>query len=409
MVTEAEIEKYIQPILDRQVEINRYVVGVIAERVKEIGTLLPSDLHRLERLYKSGADVRKINKEIARLTGLQVKDIKKLIRDLAYVQYYELEPYYDYRHKPFIPFAQNIELQKVVRAVANQTAMTFLNISKAQGFMLRDPVTRQLKMTPLSQAYQQVIDKAIQATQQGTVDYNTAMRNTMKELNNSGIRRVAYESEKGKKFTQRLDTAVRRNILDGVRAINQGVQDITGQQFGADGKEMSVHLNPAPDHEALQGHQYTNEQFEKMQNVEPFEDVDGKKYAPIERAIGTLNCRHFMYSIIIGFSKQNYNNKQLAEIIKKNHDGYTTSDGKHMTMYECTQYQRQLETKIRYAKDGQMMALKCGDRLLAEYYQTRVSKLTKKYNAFSKACGLSPKSTKMRVSGYRRISLKKGA
>lgn len=406
MISQAELEKYITPILERQYQINNYVIGIIAKRIKEIGTLNASDLHKLESIYRSGADVRLINNEIARLTGLQVQDIKQVIRQVALYDYMYTKPYYDYRQKPFIPFAKNTELQRYVNAMAKQTALSYQNISKAQGFMIRDPKTRELKMTSIAKTYQRVIDTAIQATSQGTIDYNTAMRNSIKELVDSGLRRVAYETEAGRKHTQRMDTAVRRNILDGVRAMNQGMQEIVGNQFGADGKEMSVHLNPAPDHEHLQGRVYTNENFEKMQNAEDFEDVTGKQFEHIDRAIGTLNCRHFMYSVIIGVHKPNYTEQQLQEIIDKNHKGYTTPDGRHMTMYDCTQYQRMLETKVRYAKDGQIAAKEAGNIPLAQQYQAKVDKYMKQYDAFSKACGLSLKINKIAVNGYRRISMK---
>ena len=406
MITEAELEKYIRPIIERQQAINNYVIGVIAKRINEIGQMLPSDLHKLDSLYRSGSDIQKINAEIARLTGLQVKDIKSIIKQVALYDYIDAKSFYDYRHKPFIPFKDNKQLQTFVFAMANQTAMEYKNISKAQGFMTRDKKTRKLKMTSIAKTYQNAIDTAIQATTQGTIDYNTAMRNTIKELADSGLRRVVYTTSDGRVHTQRMDTAVRRNILDGVRAMNQGMQDIIGNQFGADGKEMSVHLNPAPDHEYLQGRIYTNENFEKMQSGESFEDVDGKQFEPIERAIGTLNCRHFMYSVVIGVTKPNYTKKQLQEIIQKNHQGYTMPNGKHLTMYDCTQYQRQLETKVRYAKDGQIAARQAGNTSLAQYYQARVDKYTKQYEAFSKSCGLSEKRVKMSVSGYKRISMK---
>lgn len=406
MISEEGIEQLIQPLLARQQNINTYVLEIIAERVEEIGKLLPSDLYKLQSLYRSGADVQKINKEIARITGLQVADIKRIIREIALDAYIDTKVYYDYRQRPFIPFAENIELRRMVEAVANQTANTFVNISKAQAFMIRDLANpKVLKPTSLSNTYQSVIDEAIQASQQGTTDYNTAMRRTMRQLADSGIRRVEYSPESGRRYTQRLDTALRRNLLDGIRAVNQGVQDITGQQFGADGKEMSVHMNPALDHEHVQGHQFYNEEFEKMQRGESCKDVQGRTYKGFDRAIGTLNCRHFMWSIIVGVAIQNFSDKQLQDIITKNHKGYTLQNGKHLTMYECTQHQRQLETKIRYAKDGQIMARACGDIELAKAYQRKINKYTQDYKTFSNACGLQQKSKKLSVSNYRKISV----
>ena len=54
---------------------------------------------------------------------------------------------------------------------------------------------------------------------------------------------------------------------------------------GSDGKEISVHNLSAPDHEPIQGHQFTNEEVDNMQTGKPFSDVDGISFAPIDRPI----------------------------------------------------------------------------------------------------------------------------
>lgn len=402
MLTDRELEKLIQPIITRQENINNYVIQVIAERVKDIENLLPSDVYKLERLLKSGQDVRKINKEIARLTGLNERDIKKLIQTVAEDAYIDAKPYYDYRSLPYIPLEQNTALRVAVEAIAKQTVDTYVNLSKAQAFMIRDLKNpSKLIPTTVSKTYYSVIDEAVQASQSGTTDYHTAMRRTLKQLADSGLRSVEYNTESGRRFTQRLDTAVRRNLLDGVRAINQKVQDITGEQFGADGKEITVHANSAPDHEPVQGHQFTNEEFEKLQNDEPFEDVDGEKFDAIARPIGVLNCRHFTYSIIIGLSKPNFTKAQLQKMKAENQRGYTAPDGTHYTMYECTQKQRAYETKIREQKERQMLFEQSGDAVGAQEARAKVVDLQKKYRAFSRACGLSIKNEKTSVLGYK--------
>ena len=404
MFSEESIDKLIEPIVQRQEAISNYAIEVIAKRVREIGEMKTSDIYKLQRLYMMGSDIRRINKELARLTGLNERSIRRLIRIVAQDAYIDTKPYYDYRERPYVPFTENIELQRAVNAIARQTAEEYINLSKARAFMIRDLKNPQvLKPTPLAKTYQAVLDEAVQAVQSGVVDYHTAMRRTMRQLNDSGIRYVQYDPESGRRYTQRLDTAVRRNLLDGVRQINQAVQDITGQQYGADGKEISVHAMSAPDHEPVQGHQFTNEEWENLQNNRRSEDVNGVKFAAFKRRIGTYNCRHFAWSIIVGFTKPNYTPEQLQEFIDKNERGYTLKNGKHLTLYECSQYQRQLETKIRRAKDGQMMAKECGDMDLARRYQTEIDLYTKRYKSFSAACGLAPQMSKATVSGYKRL------
>ena len=404
MLSEDTIDALMEPIIKRQESINNYVVQTIAERVKEIGHLLPSDVHKLERILKSGGDVRKINKEIARLTGLNERDIKRFIRTVAQDYYKDAKRYYDYRKLPYIPFEENKPLQTIVAAIAKQTANTYVNLSNARAFMIRDLKNPgRLIATPLSKTYYSVIDEAIQAAQSGILDFNTAMRRTMRQLADSGIRHVEYDPESGRKYTQRLDTAVRRNLLDGIRQVGIEVQDELGKQYGADGKEITVHANSAPDHEPIQGHQFTNEEFDKLQNHEDFKDVDGNKFDGLERVIGQYNCYHVVYSIIVGVSKPTYTKARLQTMIDANKKGYTTSDGRHMTMYECTQEQRKLETKIREQKERQMTFQASGDLDAAREAQAKMIQYQKQYKAFSQSCGLKVRKDRMAVSNYRRI------
>ena len=407
MLSTDTLNKLMKPIIDRQENINTYVITKIARRVNNIGKVLSSDVYQLTRLRDVGADVKVINAELATLTGLQVRDIQNLIKTVAQATYIDAKPFYDYRHKSFIPYKENTYIQREVEAIARQTSNTYMNLSKSQAFMLRDRANPQkLVPTPLSKAYQDIVDEAIQAAQSGTIDYHTAMRRTISQLGESGYRSIRYTTESGKVYTQRMDTAVRRNLMDGMRQVNQQVWLITGEEFGSDGVEVSAHPYPAPDHAAMQGHQYTNAEFNNMQSALPFKDVQGREYEGFDRQVGTLNCYHIARPIIIGIFKQTYTDDQLNNMLKQNEQGYTLKNGKHLTMYECTQRQRQLETKIRYMKDGQIAAKESGDRVLAEKYQAKINKYTKQYESFSKACGISKKPDRARVSGYHKIKVK---
>lgn len=415
MLSDDTIDKLIQPILNRQMDIDMYVLDKIATAIKETGEMTPSQLDKMVAMVKAGADAKKINKQLAIMTGIQVKSIKKLIKQVAYNGYMDAKPFYDYRKVSFIPFNQNKQLQTVVNAVANQTASTYMNMSNSGAFMIRDPKNpKKLIPTPPAQTYQTIVDEAIQATQGGVIDYNTAMEKSLKEVINSGIQyntavtntpKVKYESEKGKEHYQRLDTAMRRNILNGVRNVNQQVQNLIGKTLGLDGVEITVHENPAPDHAPVQGHQFTNKQFQRLQDGKDFMDINGQKFGAIDRPIGQWNCRHFTYSIKLGRSKPMYSQAQLNAILQRNQAGYTLPNGKHLTMYECTQKQRQYETTIRYLKEAQMTAKKAGNLKLAKQYQAKLNDKMKEYQSFSNACGLSMKLPKIKVDGYKPIQI----
>lgn len=399
MLNDNAVEQLIQPIIDRQEQINIFVLTTIANKVGEIGTLSPSDIKRLKLLVSMGADIRLMNNKLAELSNLQIRDTKALIKKAAIEAHLDAKPLYDYRHKSFIPYEKNDKLQQYVKAVSKQTAGTFTNLSKskATGFLVRDLKNpTQMKFQSIDDTYKSVIDEAIQSVNSG-VDYRVAMRRVMKQLVNSGIRRLSWESG----YTQRLDTAVRRNLLDGIRAINQLIEDENGKILNADGKELSAHANCAPDHEPFQGHTFTNEEFDKLQSSSAFIDIDKQRFAPVARVIGEYNCRHIAHSVIIGVSKPRYTKKQLQKMIADNHEGYTFPNGQHKTLYECTQIQRQLETKIRYAKDEQLTMKAANDKEAAKIARYKVLKYTKELKAFSKNCGLRVSKDRYSVPGYR--------
>jgi hypothetical protein len=68
--------------------------------------------------------------------------------------------------------------------------------------------------------------------------------------------------------------------------------------------------------------------------------------------------------------------------------------------------QRQLETKIRYAKDEQMALQAANDIIGARAARKKVVDLLAEYKKFSADCGLRPQLDRARVIGYRAIKIK---
>lgn len=402
MLNENDIDRLIQPLIDRQREIENTVITAVSRRIRDIKAMLPSDVYKLEVMYKNGSDAREINKKISELTRVSENEIRAIIQTAAQENYKDAKPFYDYRELPYIPYEQNEALQNTVKAVERVTLGDYENLSNSTAFMLRDTANpRIIRPTPLSETYRTVIDRAIQSAVMGAESYGTLIPDAIRDLADKGITAVEYTSEKGAKRRIRLDTVVRRNILDGIRNVGQAVQDEVGRQFGADGVELSVHQYSAPDHEPIQGRQFTNEEYDKLQTGMDFKDTTGTKFKGIERAIGMWNCRHLAYSIIIGEATPNYTIERLEGIKRKNADGITVKDrggaDVKKSMYWCTQRQRQYELEIRRAKEGAAAARLAGEEKLEEEYNAKVYRIQNRYKAFCKRCGLSTRFENTRI------------
>lgn len=399
MLSDNAIENLVQPIVDRQEAINMYVITKIARRLRDVKEMRPSYIKSLRNMAIMGADIREINEELARQSNLQVRDIKSAIRVAGADTYKDTKPFYDYRHRRYIPFEKNEKIQRIVSGIANQTAGTYRNLSNstATGFLIRDK-NNPLKMNfyRIEDAYRNVIDEAIQAASGGIIRPEEAVRMAVKRLTDSGIRRLYWNSG----YNQRLDTAVRRTVLDGIRGVRQKIEDEAGKEFEANGKELSAHINSAPDHEPFQGHIFINDEWEKLQSNEDFKDVHGQYFEGVDRIIGAWNCHHIAKSIIVETYKPKYSAAQLQKFIENNHKGYTLPDGKHLTMYQCTQMQRQMETKIRYAKEEQMAMKELGNDTAKKLAREKVKTLTEEYKMFSNQCGLKPKMKRASIPNY---------
>lgn len=400
MLNEQVIDKVIERLVNRIEEGNTYTLKKIGESIKKIGTLSPSKAQELVQVLKYGGDYDKIVDKLAEITELNVKDIYKIFDEVAKNDYNFAKQFYDYRGMKFIPYEENIALQQQVRAIANITAGEYRNLTRSLAFTKR--VNGRIVYTDLARTYQDTLDKAVLSVIQGKNTFQEQMYSTIKELANSGIKTVNY----GTNRSMKLDSAVRMQMKGALRNLHNETQEIFGKEFGADGVEISVHGNPAPDHAEVQGRQFSNEEFNKFQNDIDAKDYHGKLF-PAEfeghdrRSISEYNCYHYTFAIVLGVSKPEYSNKELQEIIDNNEQGFEL-DGKHYTNYEGTQLQRQLETEIRKAKDTQIMAKASGNDQLVGESQQRITQLTNKYRELSNISGLPTKMQRMRVSGYRR-------
>lgn len=366
--------------------INTKYLTMIAERIRKIGALRHEDFHRLARLREYGADFEAMEREIAALTGRTSAAIHELIERAAADAYNDFERLAEVTGQPLIPYAENETLRMTVEAISRETAGTFRNLSNttAIGYSVRDGAGN-IVFRGAGEAYQDAVDRAIHEVTQGVSDFPAAMRSTLHDLAGSGLRRVDYASGNHR----RLDSAARMNILDGTRAVYQGIQDQVGDRLGCDGVELSAHGTCAPDHLPFQGKQYSLADFDELQSS-------------LARPFGMWNCRHSWKRIILGVSVPAYSDAELAELRRLSTE-LIEFEGKEMTRYEATQLQRRIETGVRSAKDRANLAAASGDDVWRRSEQLRINQLTAKYQELSEAAGLPTRRERMSVGGFRPV------
>lgn len=355
--------------------ITEFLIRDIARRISEAGQLTSTASYQVWKLQKLGVSQRQIKKELRRLLKVSHRELRNLLTQSAEVGYN-----FDIKNLPFVqavPFRKNTVIQEIVDAAVQMAREDLSNMVQTMGF-----VGPNGKALPLTQAYEQACDFAFQKVATGAQDYNSAIRQATKELANRGIVTIDYASGR----TRSLEAAVRGNIMGAIGTMQEKISQQNHDDFGCNGWEISAHANSAPDHEPIQGRQYPDEEYIQLNDS-------------LVRRIGTLNCGHSAFPIIIGVNSPQYTREQLEKFRKDNEKGFTY-EGKHYTGYEATQRQRKLERAIRRQKHRILIDEAAGDKERLAIDQTKLVRLNDEYARFTKAAGLRSQRERMNIPGF---------
>lgn len=382
--TEEEfIDNLLAPISDIYQETNSKVLSIMVNRIKHIGTLSATDAGRLSILLKN-QDLKQIEKALSDATKLSIKQIDSIIEESAKYNDDLSAKLYKARNMQAATFKTDLSLISATQVARKNIVDSVVNLSKTTGFMING------KMTSVAKTYNYAINRAVFETQQGLFDFNTSLRSVIKELAESGIRTVDFESG----YSRRLDSQARLNLHEGISRLNTEYRQMQGDQFGADGIELSAHALSEPIHGMYQGKQYSNKEFEQIQNS-------------LQRKFFTNNCRHSSYPIILGISEPAYSDKELQQYKDNSNKQveYTTkqkdSNGnyikKTIPKYQATQVLRKTEVEIRRLKDIKNQFDIVNDKGMIQEYNKKISSKTKYYKQIASETGLETKMDRVRV------------
>ena len=411
-MNDKQVKLIIERLLQRIQKSNELFLTNIGNNLKKIKKLKPSEARQLIQILKYGGNYDDIVKKMSKYTNLNVKDIDKIFSSFAKKDLNFNKQFYEYRNIPFVEYEKNMPLKRQTEALTNIVKNEVYNFSRTNvlGYTIKDKEGN-LIFKGLREVYNELLDTAFLNVGQGKETFDSALRGILKEIGKSGLKTINYESGK----SMRLDSAITMHLRGRLTELHNENQKLIGDEYKADGIEISVHFNPAPDHEEAQGRQFSLEQYELLQSEGVAKDINGKEidlHGTLKdgsstisfRPIGEYNCYHYEFRIVVGVSKPNYNEEQLKKIIDDNNKGFEY-EGKHYTNYEGEQIQRRMETAIREQKDIQILGRESNDMQMVDEAQKKIKILTNKYKEFSNASGLGTKMGRLRVSNYQRIKI----
>ena len=357
----------------------------ICSRLKAADQLNEVTVQDIKALRAHGIDLKQIKKAIQKAAGISEQKLNKLLDDVVERNQQYYTNVIDLAH---ISQPETLVSIEDTWAIYQQTKRDLRNITQSMGFLVDAGRT----MLPPAKAYQWALDNAAMQVQSGAINYNQAIKTAVKELADSGLKVVDYES----RHRDQIDVAVRRAVMTGVNQICAKYTEQSAEYLETPYFEVSAHsgardkpgASPWSSHKEWQGKVYsirTGDIYPSIYDACGLGAVDGLEGA---------NCRHRRYPWVEGVSERTYTDEQLQHI----DDGLGCEyDGKKYTAYESTQMQRRIERTIRKQKRLKTAYEAAGLTGDATTANIKLRRLNAKYKEFSKAAGLPEQRERLKV------------
>ena len=348
----------------------------ICSRLKAADQLNEVTVQDIRALRSHGIDLKEIEKAIRQTSGISEQKLNKLLDDVVERNQKYYTEIIDLAH---VTQPETLVDAATVDTIRRQTLDTFRNLTASMGFLVDAGRT----MLPPAKAYQWALDNAVMQIQSGAISYNQAIKSAVKQLAESGLKVVDYESG----HRDQIDVAARRAVMTGVNKICAKYTEQSAEYLETPYFEVSAHAGardvpgPSPwsSHKDWQGKVYSIHSGDIYPNIY---EVCGLGYVD---GLEGANCRHKRFSWVEGVSERTYSDEQLAHI----DDGLgCTFDGKKYTAYEATQMQRRVERQI--IKQKRFVTAYKASGQMNEYHaaKAKLTRLNSKYKAFSEAAKL---------------------
>lgn len=346
----------------------------LAGRLETLEKMSPDEIQKYARDIAMseaiGEDLAYIKREISKQNRVYSFRIASIF-DIATDEIFKgSEKYFDYRKIKIEKIMKRSDTVNLIKKAQNETVSSLLNLSHTYCYDVGGEVSE------IGKAYRKIVNKAILEVASGQ-NPDRVIKRAVEHLANSGIKTLQWGKENSKAVVRRADSHVRMNVEEGLSRLNQSLGEHNAKIFGADGVQVSMHALCAPDHQDIQGQQFT---------LKEWESINGG----LTRPIGTLNCKHWISYCIMDISQPIYSKSEIAEA-KMRSNAIVEYNGKKMTRYDASQKMRAYERSIRGARSAEQAFRKSGKENLADNVQSKIDIQIQNYKDFCSKVGLTPR------------------
>ena len=389
MLTPEQLAHCADDIVNLYAQLEEEIVRDIARRIAKTGTMTDTGIWQAQHMQELGTLHSEVLSSVAKYSDKTESELKKLFEDAGVTATeYDNEIYRQNGLNPKSLKVSDVQMQLLEagfrKTQGNLSNLTLTTAVSSQTSFINACSLAELKASSGAFTPQQAIADAIkQVAQDGAY--------------------VIYPSG----HRDRLDVAVRRNVMTGIGQTTGQICLSNAQELGCDLMEITAHAGARPSHAAWQG------QIVSLSGQRGYLSLSDIGYGTGDGFKG-WNCRHDWYPYFEGSSRM-YSAKDLEELNAKNIE---YPDGSMHTLYEAEQQQRAFERKIRAtkrtlaARDEALNNLS-DEELLQKleknfsHYSVKLKRQESELNSFCNKTGLLKDNSRSQAYGFGRSTAQK--
>lgn len=389
MLTPEQLAHCADDIVNLYAQLEEEIIRDIARRIAKTGTMTDTGIWQAQHMQELGTLHSDVLSSVAKYSDRTESELKKLFEDAGVTATeYDNEIYRQNGLNPKSLKVSDVQMQLLEagfkKTQGNLSNLTLTTAVSSQTSFINACSLAELKASSGAFTPQQAIADAIkQVAQDGAY--------------------VIYPSG----HRDRLDVAVRRNVMTGIGQTTGQICLSNAQELGCDLMEITAHAGARPSHAAWQG------QIVSLSGQRGYLSLSDIGYGTGDGFKG-WNCRHDWYPYFEGSSRM-YSAKDLEELNAKNIE---YPDGSMHTLYEAEQQQRAFERKIRATKRTLAACDEALNNLSDEellqkleknfsHYSVKLKRQESELNSFCNKTGLLKDNSRSQAYGFGRSTAQK--
>ena len=337
MITPEQLEAMTENLIKIYQDIEDDLLTNIAGRLSVLDTVDQGTIAQwhLDRMQQLGALRKENYKLIAARSGKTLQEIERILTDAGYralefdERIYQMAMSEGLLMGSPLPLSASPGVKQLIQAAIDNTR-NYMNLINTTA------------LESANQAFLDTVNRVYLEGSLGVKDYNTAVRDAVRQLADQGVTGATYVSAAGRTIRNHLDVAVRRCIVTSTRQATGKLKIQRAREMGSNLVEVSSHIGARPEHAVWQGKIYSLEggttKYPNLAASTGYGTVTGLKGA---------NCAHDFWPFIEGLSEQTY---------------FPVDETENARVYEQGQVQRRMEREIREQKRRAVTAEAAGDK-----------------------------------------------